>query len=74
MYKDFPEKLAQYEYYADIPIIDDMIIPANSMCGLQAMAMGIKTIQHDFTISDRLPEQHYPENVVKQLDKIYSSL
>lgn len=70
-YSEFPAKLAQYEYYVDLPIINGEIIKANSMCGLQAMAMGIKTVNFDFTISDSLPDKHRPENVVQEIMKYY---
>jgi len=54
-YEKFPEKLKEYEFYADIPMSNGKIIQANSMCGLQAMSMGIKVISYDFKITDKLP-------------------
>jgi len=71
-YEQFPGKLAQYEYYADLPIVNGKMIKANSVCGLQAMSMGLKVISWDYTISDSLPDYHRPENVVKEIEKIYS--
>lgn len=72
LYKDFPNMLAEYEFYVDIPIINGKIIMVHSTTGLQALSMGIKTISPDFTMSNFLPENHRPENVVKLLDEIYS--
>ena len=73
-FEDFVEKLKQYEYYADLPVINGKMIHANSVSGLQAMAMGIKTISWDYSVSDTLPEYHKPERVVKEIQKIYQSL
>jgi len=70
-YKNFNKKLEQYEYYADLPVINGKLIHANSVCGLQAMSMGLKVVNWDYTISDSLPEYHRPENVVKEIEKIY---
>jgi len=70
-YKNFPDKLAQYEYYADIPIQDGKIIKAHSVCGLQSLAMGLKVINYNFQIEAGLPSYHLPENVVQELEKYY---
>lgn len=71
-YRFFPSRLVQYEYYADLPVIDGKMIPTNSVCGLQAMSMGLKVINWDYSVSDSLPERHTPENVVKEIEKIYN--
>ena len=73
-YEKFPKILKDYEYYCDIPIINGTIIKANSVVGLQAMSMGLKTIQHDFTIRNELPPNHRPEYVVDLLEEIYNVL
>ena len=74
LHKDFPSLLMEYEYCCDIPMAENKIIQANSMVGLGAMAMGLKTIQHDFTIKDSLPKKHQPEYSIKLLREIYDSL
>jgi len=71
-YESFPKRLALYEYYVDIPEVNGKIIHANSVCGLQAMAMNLKVVNWDYTISESLPEFHRPENVVREIGKIYS--
>jgi len=70
-YKFFPSRLAMYEYYVDLPVINGVMIHANSMAGLQAMAMGIKTISWDYSVRDSLPIYHQPENVVREIQKVY---
>lgn len=71
-YKFFPSRLVHYEYYADLPIINGKMIHANSICGLQAMSMGLKVISWDYSVTDKLPEYHKPENVVNEIEKIYN--
>ena len=71
LYKNFAAKLSEYEWYADIPIIDGKIIKSYSMCGLQSLAMGLKVIGWDFTVTNTLPDYHKPENVVQELEKFY---
>lgn len=71
-YVDFADKLKNYEFYADIPYIRGKIIKAHSMCGLQALSMGIKVINHSFEIESSLPDCHKPENVVKEIMKHYT--
>lgn len=69
---DFPAHLQKYEYYIDIPTYNGQIIPAHSICGLQAMALGVKTVGWDFKISNKLPDIHQPESVVLELEKVYN--
>ncbi len=69
---EFPSHLEQYEYYIDVPMYNGQIIPAHSICGLQAMALGVKTVAWDFTISDKLPDEHKPEKVVDKLMEVYA--
>jgi hypothetical protein len=73
-YKELPEVLRCFEYFCDLPIVNNEIIAANSMMGLQAMSIGLKTIQHDFSIKSELPPNHHPEFTVKLLDKIYKDV
>lgn len=73
-YEMMPEILSSYEYYVDIPIIDGKIVHANSMTGLQAMALGVKVICHDFSVKSKLPEENNPDNVLKMIDRVYSQL
>lgn len=70
-YKFVPSRLAMYEYYVDLPVVNGELIHANSMMGLQAMAMGLKVISWDYSVTDSLPFYHQPENVVKEIMKAY---
>ncbi len=71
-YRLFPTRLMMYEYYVDLPVISGKLIHANSVTGLQAMSMGLKVISWDYAISTSLPDFHRPENVVREIEKIYS--
>jgi hypothetical protein len=73
-YEKFHEKLEQYEYYADIPFIKGKLIPAHSVCGLQALNMGLGVLRWDGVLEYGLPSFHKPESVVKELDKFYQSV
>jgi len=70
-YSNFPTRLMMYEYYADLPFVNGEMIHANSVAGLQAMSMGLKVINWDYSVSNILPDYHQPENVVKEIEKIY---
>ncbi|HUT06095.1 MAG TPA: glycosyltransferase [Nitrosopumilaceae archaeon] len=71
---EFKKFRQNYEYYLDLPFVNNEEIKAHSLTGLQSMAMGQKVIDFDFIIKEELPEQHKPENVVKELNKIYEEL
>jgi len=70
-YKELPEIISYFEYCCDIPIVNNEIVAANSMMGLQSMSMKLKTIQHDFTVKSELPANHHPQFTVKLLREIY---
>jgi len=70
-YKLFPTRLVMYEYYVDLPFVNGELIHANSITGLQAMSMGIKTISWDYSVSNSLPNYHHPESVVKEIQRLY---
>ncbi len=70
-YANFPTRLMMYEYYVDLPFVNGEMIHANSVTGLQAMSMGLKVINWDYSVSYELPDYHHPEHVVKEIDKIY---
>lgn len=71
IYSNFPTRLMMYEYYADLPFINGVMIKANSATGLQAMSMGLKVISWDYSVRNSLPDYHHPEHVVKEIEKIY---
>jgi hypothetical protein len=71
-YASMPDFFAENEYYADIRIFDGVNPnPAYSTTGLQALAIGNKVINYNLDIDQGLPDVHKPENVIKQLDKLY---
>ena len=76
-YKDMPTFLGNYEYLIDLKNVNDLegtksyIMPAYSMLGLQALAMGLKVINYNFETKKGLPIQHDPNHIVKDLTKIY---
>ena len=69
--RGFDIKLDMYEYYVDLPFVNGELIHANSITGLQAMSMGIKTISWDYSVSNSLPNYHHPESVVKEIQRLY---
>jgi len=73
-YSNFPSRLMMYEYYADLPFVNGKMVRANSATGLQAMSMGLKVISWDYTVSNTLPDYHQPENVVREIEKIYAKI
>jgi len=70
-YEKFHEKLSNFEFYIDHPFIKGKMIRHHSACGLQALALGLKVINWDFDVIVGLPDFHRPENVVKEIEKIY---
>ena len=73
-YVRLPTLLGKFGYVCDVPIINGKVNQADSVIGLQAMAMGIKTIRFDFSVKNSLPENHNPEYTVKLLKEIYKKL
>jgi hypothetical protein len=73
-YVDFPNFLNQFEFYIDMPIINNKIVYANSCAGLQAMSLGLKVISNDGIIRSTLPNHHKPNQVMKQLTEIYKKM
>lgn len=70
-YQDMPNFLANYEYFVDLKYIQGEIVFAYSLIGLQALAVGLKVINHNFEIVEGLPQEHRPENVAKKILELY---
>lgn len=68
-YRKLPEVLNRYSHY-----IDRTEIPSLSKTGLEALACGLKVIRWDGKMIEKLPEEHYPDVVVRKLFSIYQSL
>ncbi len=72
-YAYMPKNLLKNEFFIDIFIWKGRLMDAHSSAGLQAMAIGVPTFCSDMKWRDELPEEHKPENVVKQLERIYET-
>ena len=74
-FKDLPQDLAAYEYVADVDLRWGASSPYEiyNLIGLQAMAMGIRTICYDGEHTS-LPQQHTHKYVLKQWRRIYKDL
>ena len=73
-YSSMPEFLEKFEYLVDIKFYQGKVIQAFSLLGLQALSLGLKVINYEYKITQGLPKEHYPENVLKKLMKIYHQL
>ncbi len=75
LYQDMPEMLSQYQYYADVRVINGVLLRDYSSTALQSMSLGLDvTGGPDYKIHNKLPDIHRPENIVAKLDTIYESL
>lgn len=65
-YQNFPEYLANFEFFIDRHGIESL-----SKTALEALALGLKVIRWDGKIVEGLPEEHLPENVADRWMEIY---
>ena len=72
-YAYMPKNLLKNEFFIDIFFWKGRLMDAHSSAGLQAMAIGVPTFCSDMKWRNELPEEHKPENVVKQLERIYET-
>lgn len=72
-YHKVPDLLNKFEYYIDIKVINDKVIPAMSRTGLEALACGLKVFNHELRIVERLPDEHYAIYVAKEALQHYES-
>lgn len=71
-YSNMPNSLANYEYLVDLKLVyNNNPMPAYGLLGLQALSIGLKVINHEYKITQGLPQEHYPDKVVEKLMKIY---
>jgi len=68
-YRKMPEFLNQFHIF-----IDHCYVPALSKTALEALACGLKVVRWDGKIIEGLPDEHRPENVVKQLTKLINEV
>lgn len=71
-YSEMPQFLKGYGVYVDIKFVNNTILQALSMTGLQALACGLTILDYQLTFRHRLPAEHDPANTVSQLSDIYS--
>jgi hypothetical protein len=76
LYKHMPEILQKYCGYIDIKFDKDYghLVKVPSRTALEALACGLPVVNWEKKIVRGLPEEHKPENVVKQLIGIYKEL
>ena len=71
-YPDMPAFLSGYEYYIDIKWLPiGKVMAALSTTGLQALAMGLKVVDHRYEKLEGLPDAHRPGRVVARLQGHY---
>ena len=71
-YKEMPALLSEYEYYIDIKWLPiGRVMAALSTTGLQALAMGLKVVDHRLETLEGLPDAHRPGSVVARLHGHY---
>src|SRR5829696_1819278 len=73
-YEEIPNFLKKYDIYVDVRIVNDKILENYSKTALESLACGLKVLNYKLEYIDRLPEIHYPVNVVSQLENIYNKL
>lgn len=74
-YRNVPAIFSRYGGYIDIKYHKEWgLLPALSKTGLEALACGLRVLNYKKEWAEGLPEQHRPENVVKTLDGLYTSL
>lgn len=71
-YADMPGVLAQYQYFADLPMEDGQFINEFSMTGLQAMCVGCTVIDIHGDSHTTMPPSHKPESVCALANQIVS--
>ncbi len=70
-YENMPNFLSNYEYLVDVKYINNEIVLAYSLLGLQALAVGLKVINHNLEVVKSLPEENRPEIVIKRIMSLY---
>ena len=74
-YQKMPNIFYKYGIYLDLKFsYDGKIIPAMSNTGRQALACGLKVLNHELKYIKGLSDEYKPENVVLTLEKIYSKV
>lgn len=74
-YANMPAILGDYNAYIDIKYHKEWgLLPALSKTGLEALSCGLRVLNYKKEWIEGLPDPHEPDNVVRQLDQLYSSL
>ncbi|HEV8405030.1 MAG TPA: hypothetical protein VGQ13_03895 [Nitrososphaera sp.] len=73
---NMPNVYSQYEYYIDVKrkSPETPVIRHISRSALEALACGLKVITAEGKVIEAFPEEHNPENVARELWKVYSGL
>jgi len=72
-YSDMPSILKQYKAYVDLKYINGLLLTASSNTAFQALACGLKVLDHNLKWQKNLPEKYYPKNAASKLLSIYST-
>jgi glycosyltransferase involved in cell wall biosynthesis len=70
-YAQMPAYLSQFAGYVDVKIVNGQKLQAMSTTGLQALACGLPVYNYECRVLRGLPQEHKPENVVKQVMALY---
>jgi len=71
-HKDLPKFFENYDIYLDLRFVNGELLQNLSLTALQALASGLRVLNHNLNFIDNLPLEHYPVNVVTKLSSIYS--
>jgi len=74
MYADMPRVLGKYGRVIDVNFVRGQIARAHSMTGLQALALGLEVVNHDFEVVRGLPDRHTPAGAVMEMEEVYDSV
>lgn len=73
-YTNMPSFLKKYKTYVDIRYINGLLLTSPSNTAMQALACGLKVLDHNLKWQKNLPEEYYPKNIASKLSSIYSRI
>ncbi|MGC2571302.1 MAG: hypothetical protein WA364_07295 [Candidatus Nitrosopolaris sp.] len=71
-YEEMPSLLKNFGIYIDIKHVNSSILRALSKTGLEALACGLKVLDHQLEFHEGLPTANEPKRIVSYLSTIYS--
>jgi Glycosyltransferase Family 4 len=73
-YSQVPSFLKKYGTYVDIKYIDGVLLQSMSKTGLEALACGLRVLNHQLKKIEGFPQEHRPEVAAKNVMDVYSSV